>query len=166
MRPSLTYSQESFVSGECQSGELTGRVDQDRLLSCLDCLEDHLIVQGVTHPALLLVPHEVIVHSAESIVAVEHTWGDDTGGALVIFTILGRLKLDVKDRCGISEVIIGKPALTLCLYVLHRLLLSPRVLIAAVVKSKPARADRRVVIVGGSAKPYGFEWRHNKGTFL
>lgn len=122
-------------------------------------------MQGVAHPALLLVPHKVIVHSTESIVAVKDTWGDYTG-VLVIFTILGRQKLDVKSRCGISEVIIGKSALTLSLYVLHRLLLCPRVLIAAVVESLPARTDSRVVIIGSSAKPNSFKWRHNKGTFL
>ena len=76
------------------------------------------------------------------------------------------MKFDIEGRRGIGEVIVGKAALTLGLQVLHGLLLGPRVLIAAVVESDAARADRRVVVVCGVSKPYGFEGWHDKGAFL
>jgi hypothetical protein len=95
-------------------------------------------VVGVAHPALLLVPHEVIVDSAKAVIAVEDARLDK----LLWRLLLARLELNIKLRCRIRKMVIGETFLSLGLEVLHSLLLSARILITTVVECDSARTNR------------------------
>ena len=67
----FSYSQHPLISRKHNGAHLRSRVAEDGLLSLLHIFKYDLVMKSVDHPALSLVPHDIIMHSTEPIIACD-----------------------------------------------------------------------------------------------